>query len=316
MTSPSDAQYNLVLVSDARVIERWDVERLAEEVRRVAPDVQTTIWDDGADGVPPLPDVPTMTFSPGPIRGRRPVRGRIFEGRSLSKSEEYAAVTTLGVDVPRWTLLTRDRAPDLRDFGRYVVVKPDRGGRGADVKIKRKGRVRWSAPSTELAKTINGGACAWVVQEFVYTGPHPVSYRVTSLFGEPIWSWKVAADPRRNPLRHREDFDGDHGGGMSIVSSGRGCVFSPVDDPELAGVARTVHRAFPEIPLIGVDLLRDADGGRVFFIEANTIGWTWHLSSPVGRAIQAEFGFDLDARFDVRRRAARILAEQVRRHAR
>ena len=312
------ARYNLLMIYNPNIIEPWDFELVATHVREIAPDICTVLWKDGSTDwqrCPPAPGLPTMTFSPGPVRGRRPPRGAVFEGHSLRKSEEYAALERGGVSVPRWALLTRTSAPDLTAFDRYVVVKPDIGGRGADVKIKRKGRVRWSPPSTDLAKTMSGRDCDWVVQEFVYTGQHPVSYRVTSLFGEPIWSWQIQADIRRRPLRHRFDFTGDHGGGMSIVSSGKGCVFSLVDDPDLAELARAAHRVFPDIPLIGVDIVRDADTGRLFVIEANALGWTWHLSSPTGRAIQQQFGFDLDASFAVRRRAARILAEQVRQRA-
>jgi hypothetical protein len=291
---------------------------VAAYLREIAPDIHTVVWKDGSNDWQRFPldaAVPTMTFSPGPVRGRHPGRGVVFHGRSLPKSEEYAALERAGVPVPRWALLTRSSAPDLSAFDRYVIVKPDIGGRGADVKIKRKGRVRWSEPTTDLVKTVARDACDWIVQEFIYTGPHPISYRVTSFFGEPLWSWQVQADPRRRPLQHRFDFTGDGGGGMSIVSSGRGSAFSLVKDPELWELARAAHRAFPDIPLIGVDILRDADTHRPFVIEANAIGWTWHLSSPTGRAIQEEFGFDLDATFQVRRRAAQILAEQVRRRA-
>jgi len=310
--------YNLLVIYNPQIIERWDCERVAEYVREIAPDIHTTLWRDGSSDWQkcPVPALPTLTFSPGPVTGRRPTQGVVFEGRSLRKSEEYAALERIGVNVPRWTLYTSTSAPDLGSFDRYVVVKPDVGGRGADVKIKRKGRVRWSAPTTDLAKHVTRDSCDWIVQEFVYTGVHPVSYRVASLFGEPLWSWRVQADSGRRPLRHRFDFAGAaDGGGMSIVSSGKGCVFSPIHDPTLSGLARTAHQAFPDIPLIGVDILRDADTGRLYVIEVNAIGWTWHLSSPVGRNIQQQFGFDLDAAFQVRRRAARVLADQVRSRA-
>jgi hypothetical protein len=315
----SEPRYNLLLIYNPNIIKQWDFELVARHVQEIAPDIQPILWKDGSNDwqqCPMLHERPTLAFSPGPVRGHRPPRGVVFEGRPLPKSEEYAALERGGVPVPRWALLTETSKPDLDAFGPYVVVKPDLGGRGADVKIKRKGRVRWSAPATDLVKTMAGRHCDWVVQEFIYTGPHPVSYRVTSLFGEPIWSWKVLADPRRRPLRHRCDFSGTaDGGGMSIVSSGKGCTFSLVTDPELAEIARAAHRVFPNIPLIGVDVIRDADSGRWYVIEANSVGWTWHLSSPTGSAIQEQFGFDLDAAFDVRRRAAEILADQVRRRA-
>ena len=102
---------------------------------------------------------------------------------------------------------------------------------------------------------------------------------------------------------------------MSIVSSGKGCVFRLCADAEILAFAQRAHRAFPQIPLIGVDVLRNADTGQLVVIEINAVGYTWHFSSPIGRKIQQDFGFDLDTQFDGKRKAARILAEQVRFHA-
>lgn len=318
-TNASEAKYRLILISNPSCNERWDFELVARYVREGSPEVHATVLDDRTvDWSAPAAELdrPTLTFSPAPLRAFRPPRGPVFQGLPLSKHEEYAALDRAGVPVPRWALLTRTSAPDLSAFGPYVVVKPDRGGRGADVKIKRKGRVRWSRPKTTLAAAAGRAECDWIVQEFVYSGPHPVSYRVASLFGEPLWSWKVEADPARRALENRHDFrGGEDGGGMSIVSSGRGCRFSLVRDEEVWALARLAHRAFPDIGLIGVDILRDADTGQLFVIEVNAIGLTWHLSSSVGRRIQQDFGFDLDAHFDARRRAARILADEVRRRA-
>lgn len=221
------------------------------------------------------------------------------------------------VPLPRWGLLTPDSAPDLDGFGPYVVVKPDWSGKGADVKIMRRGRVRWRPPTTDYTRRLQGETGNWIYQEFIYTGPQPVSYRVTTLFSEPMWAWKVEADSARRPLGHRYDFrQGETGGGMSIVSSGKGCVFSLVDEPELADLARRAHSAFPDIPVLGVDMLRDSETGQLYVIEVNAGGYTWHVSSITGRKIQQDFAFDIEARCNVRQKAARILAEQARRLAR
>ena len=120
-----------------------------------------------------------MTFSPASIRFFRANRGAEFQGRALRKSEEYEALEQFGVPAPRWTRLTRTQVPDLSAFDRYVVLEPDRGGRGADVTITRRGRVKWKGPRTDCIRSQVGDDCNWIVQEFVYTGPHPVSYRVT-----------------------------------------------------------------------------------------------------------------------------------------
>ena len=318
-TVVSGAKYNLILVTNPQVNQPGDFDFIARQLQRIAPDIQPRISGDRPANSPRIPaeyDRPTMTFSPGPLRFFRPWRGRVFQGAPLHKHQEYEALENIGITVPRWALLTPDKTPDMDEFGPYVIVKPDRSGRGADVKIKRKGRVRWRPPKTNFTKSLNRGSCDWIVQEFIYTGPWPVSYRVTTLFGEPLWAWRVVADRSRRRLEHRYDFRrGETGGGMSAVSSGKGCVFSLSDDPEILALARRAHQAFPEVPLLGVDVLRDVDTGRLCVIEVNTVGFTWHFSSPVGIKIQRDFGFDLERQFDGRRKAAGILAEQVRRYA-
>jgi hypothetical protein len=315
----TDHRYQLFLVSKPEVNERWDFDLLARYVSEGDPEIAVSVVGDTPSeksASAQAGDRPTMTFSPAPIAFFRPGRGRVFQGRALTKSQEYEALARVGVRVPRSAVLTPDRVPDLTDFGPYVVLKPERGGRGADVKIVRKGRVRWRPPKTELARTLGGPGCPWIVQDFIYPGPYPVSHRVASLFGEPIWGWTTQASTDRRPLKHRYDFhDGEGGGGMSIVSSGKGCRFAPLEDREVMEVARLAHQAMSSVPLIGVDVIRDAETNELFVIEVNAIGLTWHLTSPVGRRIQDEFGFDLDRCFDARRTAARVLAEQVRRHA-
>ncbi|HYP90663.1 MAG TPA: hypothetical protein VEQ59_20975, partial [Polyangiaceae bacterium] len=60
---------------------------------------------------------------------------------------------------------------------------------------------------------------------------------------------------------------------------------------------------------------RDADSGQLFVLELNSIGSTWHFSSPSGLRIQAQFGFDLGAQLEGRRRAAEVLAKACVRYA-
>lgn len=314
----SGVTHNLVLVLGP-LIQRQEFELLARHVREVAPEIQTAVLDDRPMELSAIPlalDLPTLTFSPAPLRHLRPFRGAVFQGKALSKSQEYAALERAGVPVPKWEVVTPDRVPDLTEFGPYVVFKPDLSGKGADVRIMRKGRVRWRPPSTDFTNALAGLNRNWIVQDFVYTGPWPVSYRVTTLFGEPIFSLRVEADRRRRGLRHRYDFPGiAAGAGVSIVSSGAGCVFSLSAEPRILALAGRAHQAFPTIPLLGVDVLEDVETGQLYVVEVNAVGLTWHFSSRPGRAVQQQFGIDLDAQFDGRRKAARILTEQVRRHA-
>ena len=203
----------------------------------------------------------------------------MFQGNPLTKSQEYQRLQAFGIPVPRWALLTEANRPDLEAFGKYVVSKPDRGGRGAEVKIRKRSRVCWKAPENVLARDCSDV----VVQEFIYTGAWPASYRVTTLFGKVLWSWCAEADHGRRPLQGPDAFaGGPEIGGMSIVATGRGSRFALSDEPDVIALAEKAHGAFPDIPLLGIDILREQPSGKLYVIEVNSCGQTWHFSSPTG----------------------------------
>ena len=172
-------QCNLVIVVNER-FERQGFEDLARHVREFDPAISALVIRDRALMDVSLPKNPTLIFSPALIRHRPPISGRIFCGYPFSKSEEYVALEKAGIPVPKWTLLSEDKSPDLSDFDDYLVKKPDHGGRGAEVKIVRKTRVKWKPVTTRSA----GMSSSFILQRFIHTGPRPVCYRVNTLFGK------------------------------------------------------------------------------------------------------------------------------------
>jgi hypothetical protein len=172
-------------------------------------------------------------------------------------------------------------------------------------------RKRAGQRRTRLSEDFGGPFNPRLAQEFVYTGPWPHSYRVATLFAQTLWSLRIEASHARAPLCSRSDFHG-----QSIVSSGQGCSLAPWNDSAVIALAERASAALPHVPLLGVDILRDADTGELFVIELNSLGYSWPFSSAAGRRAQAEFGFDLSAQFDGRRKAARLLARACAEHAR
>jgi glutathione synthase/RimK-type ligase-like ATP-grasp enzyme len=209
--------------------------------------------------------------------------------------------------VPRWYLLTEKNSPDVKSLGEYVVVKPDCGGRGAEVRIKRAARVRWKAPTNARAVSMN--QLDLIAQRFIYTGPWPVSYRVTTLFGKTLFAWQARADSKRQALLGPDRFEN---GGLSICSMGQGCKFELCNDREIIDLGERVHQAFPRNPLLGIDIVREQPTGKLYVIEVNSCGQVWHFSSPMGCGIQRESKIDFESQFNGIRKAADILIEQTR----
>lgn len=289
-----------------------DFEELAQWCAALDPELSVRVVSDSpvADLAANTLELPTLTVSFGPLRKLRPRRGAVLQGQHVAKSVEYRALEAIGVPVPRWTRLLPGERPELEQLGPYVVTKPEFGARGADVRIERRAEARWTAPRTQLAEGFGGPFNPRLAQEFVYTGPWPHSYRVATLFGHALWSIRIEASHAREPLRTRSDFRG-----QSIVSSGQGCSFALSDDSAVIALAERASRALPLVPLLGIDVLRDADTGDLFVAELNSLGYSWHFSSPAGLKFQAEFGFDLEAQFDGRRKAAGLLTQAVAQHA-
>jgi hypothetical protein len=314
---------SLVIVPPPEV-DRADFEEIRRLVRQLAPQVRVTLLRDGRCRLPRIGWTrrPTMLFSPAPLRRLKPARGRIFQGRLLGKANEYRALEAQGIPIPRWALLTENERPDLSSFGPYVVVKPDLGGRGADVKIYRKGRVRWKP--REARRGAGWGNDDRIVQEFVYTGPWPVSYRVVTLFGRALLCFRIEASHERAPLRDRYGFTPAPSGSArapggslgerlpgTIVSNGRGCDIDLRTDREVIELAENAHAAFPEIPLLGFDVVREQPSGRLYVLEANAGGSSWHFSTRDALRLRREKGLDPYTQLNGLAVAARVLAERA-----
>lgn len=246
---------------------------------------------------------PSLFFAARPLKRFVPVRGRVFPAAGLTKSEECRRLVAAGIRIPRTAILTKHEKPDLSDFGPYVVVKPDIGARGATVKIVRNGRVRWKPPAFE--SDVYEGSSKLLVQDFVYTGRWPTSYRVQTLFGEALACVQVQADQDRTPLLDRYAFK-ESGGGLSIVASSKGCGLSLCDDEELIDIAERAHALFPECALLGVDLIREVPSGDVYVLEVNSRGGTWMLSTP---RLNEACGADVAQQRGGLERAGRLLAD-------
>jgi hypothetical protein len=253
-----------------------------------------------------------------PLRGKRlrQLRGQIFRkspagDQPLSKIEEMQRLEAAGLPVPKWTEITADTVLDPAEWGPYVVVKPSIGGRGYEVVIRRTTRVRFKPPGEHDSL---GRLGPMIAQEFIYTGRRPESIRVLTFLGRPISAIRYFGHSQPHELPGRFAFK-ETGGGIDIVAFDRYGSVDLVDDPEAIELARRAHALFPEVPTLGVDVLRDADTGKAYVIETNPQGPAWTLSSPgVGMHFRSREA--VHRQFDGLRVIAEASAEAVYRLAR
>jgi hypothetical protein len=289
---------NLILVHQDTKQDRADYEEIARRV-----DAHVFIVDTKAGAVQDErfdPAAPTLTVSPMPIKKFVPPRGAICQGFEYPKSEQYERLARLGLPFPKWVSVLPDTVLDAGAWGPYVVVKPDLGRKGAEIFIKRTGRVRYDAPG-------------FLAQQFIYTGRWPVNYRVVTLFGRTLMSWRCEADHRFVPLESRWDFKAR--GGITVVSNKKDSRYSLAFDRDVISLAEQAHAAFPDQPLLGTDIVRDADSGALYVIECNPRGDAWLISSVMGRLIEQANGLDFAAQFGAIEVAAQALSQETRARA-
>lgn len=297
------------------------IDEFREVARRIAetnPDVAPYVYTTDAD---PRSFVGTLgrAFRPTlAIEMDRPkfawlLRGRRFHHqRGIGKADELRRLEAAGLAVPKWTVLTPDTRLGREEWGAYVVVKPVFSRRGAFVWIRKVGRVRYQPPS-DFPADHPGRRGGMIAQKFIYTGEWPTAYRVLTYFGSPIVA--VRYDGRRD-LPALEDENAFHGsGGRSIVASAKGCTISCTADAEILDVARRASAPFPDVPSLGVDIVREAATGKLYVLEVNPGGDSWMLSSGAGRQIQAQFGLDFYAQFGALDIIAKVSADMALRHA-
>jgi hypothetical protein len=285
---------SLILVHQETKQDRADYEEIA---RRASVDVFIVDTKDGELRDPHFDrETPTLTVSPLPIKRFVPPRGPVCQGFEHPKSEQYARMARLGLPVPKWTLIDETTALDPQDWGPYVVVKPDLGRKGAEIFIKRTGRVRYRAPG-------------FLAQQFVYTGRWPVNYRVVTLFGRTLMSWRCEADHRFVPLESRWDFKAR--GGITVVSNKKDSRYTLAAEADVIALAERAHAAFPDQPLLGTDIARDADSGALHVLECNPRGDAWLISSVMGRMIEQANGLNFATQFGALEIAAKALERET-----
>ncbi|MCW8886189.1 MAG: ATP-grasp domain-containing protein [Motiliproteus sp.] len=300
---------HLILVHQPSKQALSDYHAIADLIGQQAPDIKTHIVDTKDTewcGIEAPDQEPVLTVSPLPIKKFQPPGGRICQGFEYRKGEQNQRMRDIGVSVPDWTELTPETELDLDFWGPFVVVKPELGRKGAEIVIKRTGRVRYKEPEQYDAEHPIQKA-PMIVQRFIYTGPWPINYRVVTLFGKTLLCWRCEADHGKPPLESKYAFTG-----VSIVSNKKTSKYSLAFDEDVIALAEKAHQAFPDQPVLGTDIIRDAETGELYVLETNPRGDAWLISSDMGRMIESANGLNFTEQFGALDIAAKVLIEKTR----
>lgn len=256
---------------------------------------------------------PTLSIEIDKIRFPAPFRAqRLTREVRYSKLEELRRLGAVGVPVPRWVEIAPGTTLDAAEWGPYVVVKPTNAQRGAYVMIQRTGRVRYRAPE-EFEAGHPGRSAPLIAQEFIYTGKYPVSHRVVTYLGKPISAYRYLGRTT-SALNDRFAFR-ELTSGYNIVASAVGCTAEIFSDPDIIGLASRAHAAFPSVPYLGVDVIRDAGSGALYVLETNPSGFCWPFDTRTAEALSSVMGRHPREQFNAIETIAESSAEAALRQA-
>lgn len=288
-------------------------------MRDRAPDIAAFVFTTRA-AVRPMLAAPWLMLRPTvsiEMDGRRN-RPRILRGYRLGhfreggKIAQFKEIDTAGLPLPKWTEIAPETSLDPAEWGPYVVTKPSQGKRGAFVRTHKTGRVRFR-PLSEYPEGHCGRDAPMIAQRFVYTGRWPVAYRVLTYFGTPVMA--IRYDGRNDLAPLETPFGFNQSGGRSIVASARGSRIVFSYDAEVLELARRASAVYPEIPSLGIDIVREAETEKLYLMEMNG-GNSWALTSDAGVEAQAEFDLNFYTQFDALDLIANRSIAIARQHAR
>jgi glutathione synthase/RimK-type ligase-like ATP-grasp enzyme len=172
-------------------------------------------------------------------------------------------------------------------------------------------RVRYRLPR-EYPEDHPGRNGPMLVQQYIDTGREPGIYRVLMFLGRPLYAYAIRG------VSNAVDLNADDATLESAVIASQaftGAQREFVAEADVLDIARQADAALPEIPLKGCDVIREAATGRLYILEVNAGGNTWHFSSGYFRQLRRELGSDfvqtMHAQFDAFRTAAAALVERV-----
>lgn len=303
---------NLLIVQSPPEQDPADWIAVKQIIERKAPDIEVRIATNRQrNSVTSRWQVkrPSLVFSPVRLIDYEPRGGAIYCGHVLGKAEELRRLAAIGIPVPKTELLSPVSTLDPADWGEYVVVKANSINSGEGVRLVRTADL--PARYAELWAAVGGDQL--LVEPYIDHSPdgHPSLYRLLVLFGRTLYSvytlWaekrrplaEIASDPRGIIASNSHAMEGD-------------LVKACCNDPEIISLAERAHRAFPECPVLGVDIIRDTRSGQLYMLEVNAHGAVWHLSSPLAKSMGADHLRERYAQFNALERTADVLIEKTR----
>ena len=283
---------NLILVHRGAEYEQ-DFEEIAARITALDRNIVVYHLSAGFRGSMPAAawQHPTLTVSLAATFALPVERGPILACRAIEKLDQQQVFRLGGIPTPPAAPFHFGMKLDPILFGDFVILKPmdlklNSTGEGIQL-FRRKRAEQLTRADFPRGHLIHKDKKGYLVQRFVDTGERISAHRVTTFFGVPILAIHMRSNVARAPLASEDQL-------LERIPVASNAIDDKLRflhaDPDMEDMARKVHALFPDVPLLGVDLLREAGTGRIFVTECNAGGNTWHFSSKGGEFLRGWFG--------------------------
>ena len=280
---------NLILIHRGPEYEQ-DFAEISTKIFALDPDI--TIYSLATGTTDQLPETAwqrsTLTVALNAKFNLKVKRGPVLKNHQIDKLVQYRIFREAGLPTPPTLPFKFGMLLDPIVFGEFVLIKPMFGSQGRGVQLFRRKRLeRMTSPDFPPDHLIHKAREGFLVQKFIDTG-ELVSYnRVSTFFSEPMYSYFSRAKSPRGSLVSPDELI-EKLPITNNASSFRERTLRAEED--IVALAKRVHDAFPDIPLLGTDILREQGTGRLFVIECNPGGNTWHFSSEMNLPLRLALG--------------------------
>jgi hypothetical protein len=328
---PSSITRNLLILQTVPEQDPSDWIAVKQRIERNAPDIEVRIADNryrksaievGEAGIANHRrrnaatavwqiERPSLVFSPVRLMDYVPRGGTVYCGHILGKDEQMRRLSSIGILTPKTEILSSASSFSRKEWGKYVVVKPNNLNSGNGVKLVR--TIDLSARYDELTAIADD---RFLVQPYIDHSEdgYPTIYRVLSIFGHALYCVSNRWGTKRPPLA---EIAADP---LGIIATNNNTMGGQVrficNDPEIVSLGQRAHQPFPECPVIGVDIIRDIQSGRLYVLEVNPHGDVWHLSSRLAKNTDREYVRARYAQFNALDLVADLLIQKTHSKAR
>ena len=308
---------SLVIIAQPQHLATDELFLIRDNIKAQAPDIHVLIAgkNDRADLIDAKFWIqPAITVSFGPLGKFKPPRGPVLWNRAISKIDQFQRISDAGIRTPKTSLFHFGMKLPVDEWGEFCILKPaslEMTSNGRGLFVFRTNRLE-TLSASELPEWHFAAKNQMLVQSFIETGSRFRVYRTLTLFGEVIYQ-NMSEAQSEHPALTSSDSEIER----ILPEPPRSLTTPTINvDPDVMRFASSLHNAFPSIPLLGCDILKEQGTGNLYALEVNAGGNVWHLSSPRTQGSRTiTKTLEYVKTFQPFDRAALALIRMTRRHA-